>query len=88
MEKDHFHSTILLSASFSSIASNLGACIRVIRDAFVQALTKNVSQEDLARAKNAAINQVLTNLESKAVVAEDIGRQVLTYGHRYTYKTL
>lgn len=48
----------------------------------LQSLTKNVSQEDLSRAKNAAICQVLTNLESKAVVAEDIGRQVLTYGHR------
>ena len=48
----------------------------------VQALTKNVTQEDLSRAKNAALCQVLTNLESKAVVAEDIGRQVLTYGHR------
>ena len=48
----------------------------------MQALAKNVDQQDLDRAKNAAINQVLTNLESKAVVAEDMGRQVLTYGHR------
>ena len=50
--------------------------------AALQALTKDVKKEDLDRAKNAALNQVLTNLESKAVVAEDIGRQVLTYGHR------
>ena len=36
----------------------------------------------MERAKNAAISQVLINLESRAVTAEDIGRQVLTYGHR------
>ena len=49
----------------------------------MQALTKDVKKEDLERAKNAAICQVLVNLESRAVVAEDIGRQVLTYGHRF-----
>ena len=37
---------------------------------------------ELERAKKAAISSVLMNLESRAVVAEDIGRQVLTYGHR------
>jgi len=37
---------------------------------------------ELERAKSAAIHSVLMNLESRAVVAEDIGRQVLTYGHR------
>ena len=28
------------------------------------------------------IASVYMNLESRAVVAEDIGRQILTYGHR------
>jgi len=41
-----------------------------------------VPAADLERAKAAAISSVLMNLESRAVVAEDIGRQVLTYGHR------
>ena len=41
-----------------------------------------VSAAELARAKAATISSVLMNLESRAVVAEDIGRQVLTYGAR------
>lgn len=48
----------------------------------MQSLTREVKKEDLERAKNAAVCQVLVNLESRAVVSEDIGRQVLTYGHR------
>ncbi len=47
-----------------------------------QAVAKEVSSAELERAKAAAVSSVLMNLESRAVVAEDIGRQVLTYGHR------
>lgn len=42
-----------------------------------------MSSAELERAKAAAVSSVLMNLESRAVVAEDIGRQVLTYGHRW-----
>ena len=48
----------------------------------MQALTKDVPSEELERAKNAAVSSILMNLESRAVVAEDIGRQIVTYGHR------
>eukprot|EP00897_Mesotaenium_endlicherianum_P009431 jgi/Mesen1/8516/ME000480S07866 len=41
-----------------------------------------VEEEELERAKRATISSVLMNLESRMVVAEDIGRQILTYGHR------
>jgi processing peptidase subunit alpha len=41
-----------------------------------------ITAAELARAKTATISSVLMNLESRAVVAEDIGRQVLTYGAR------
>lgn len=37
---------------------------------------------ELARAKRAALGTVLSSLEGRAVVAEDIGRQILTYGER------
>ena len=48
----------------------------------LQALTKGVKDEELQRAKRGALSSVLMNLESRAVLAEDIGRQILTYGHR------
>lgn len=48
----------------------------------MQAVAKDVPAAELERAKSAAVSSVLMNLESRAVVAEDIGRQVLTYGHR------
>jgi processing peptidase subunit alpha len=41
-----------------------------------------VTGAELQRAKNTTISAVLMNLESRMVVTEDIGRQILTYGHR------
>jgi processing peptidase subunit alpha len=41
-----------------------------------------ITPAELARAKAATVSSVLMNLESRAVVAEDIGRQALTYGAR------
>lgn len=41
-----------------------------------------VSETELRRAKNSTISSVLMNLESRVVVTEDIGRQILTYGSR------
>jgi hypothetical protein len=47
-----------------------------------QSLTKDVPDVELGRAKRAALGTVLSSLEGRAIVAEDIGRQILTYGHR------
>ncbi len=38
---------------------------------------------ELERAKKAAISVISNALESKATSSEDIGRQFLTYGHRW-----
>eukprot|EP00245_Coleochaete_scutata_P000868 TRINITY_DN1103_c0_g2_i1.p1 TRINITY_DN1103_c0_g2~~TRINITY_DN1103_c0_g2_i1.p1 ORF type:complete len:506 (+),score=72.88 TRINITY_DN1103_c0_g2_i1:94-1611(+) len=46
------------------------------------ATPKEVSQEQLERAKNSLISAVQANLDQRMVVAEDIGRQVLVYGKR------
>lgn len=48
----------------------------------LQALTKDVPGHELERAKRAATASILMNLESRAIVVEDIGRQLLTYDRR------
>lgn len=48
----------------------------------LQSLTKDVPAAELERAKKGALATVLSSLESRAIVAEDIGRQILTYGSR------
>lgn len=45
-------------------------------------LSQSITKVELDRAKRAAIGQVLMTLENRAVAAEDISRQVLTYGQR------
>ena len=41
------------------------------------------TDEELSRAKAATMSQVLYNLESKGIICEDNGRQVLLYGKRF-----
>lgn len=48
----------------------------------MEAVASDIPTEELERAKAAATSSILMNLESRAVVSEDIGRQILTYGHR------
>ena len=50
----------------------------------IEAIAKGkFTDEELQRAKNASVSQVLYNLESKGIICEDIGRQVLLYGKRF-----
>ena len=65
---------LLLGCKIRSADCALGACC--------QAVAKGVSEAELNRAKRATVTAVLSNLESRAIVAEDIGRQILTYGDR------
>ena len=41
-----------------------------------------MSTAELNRAKKQTIAAVFSNLENHSIVAEDIGRQILTYGER------
>lgn len=43
-----------------------------------------MTNEELSRARNMLKCNVLTHLESRLVLFEDIGRQMLTYGRRET----
>ncbi|KAH7416340.1 hypothetical protein KP509_14G086800 [Ceratopteris richardii] len=48
----------------------------------IESVQGTITETDLRRAKNSTISSVLMNLESRAIVTEDIGRQILCYGHR------
>lgn len=48
----------------------------------LEALSQRVPSEQLERAKSMAISLIHNALESKAASAEDVGRQMLTYGRR------
>ena len=48
----------------------------------LEALARPVPGEQLERAKAMTASMVASALEAKAMVAEDLGRQWLTYGHR------
>eukprot|EP00250_Pteridium_aquilinum_P022652 c2550_g1_i1 orf=435-1967(-) len=48
----------------------------------IDCITGTITETDLRRAKNSTVSSVLMNLESRVIVTEDIGRQILTYGHR------
>ncbi|PSC71302.1 mitochondrial-processing peptidase subunit alpha-like [Micractinium conductrix] len=76
-----YNSTGLVGIFASAESSQAGEMVDVLCKE-IQAVAKGVTDVELERAKSAAVSSVLMNLESRAVVAEDIGRQVLTYGHR------
>jgi len=59
-----------------------GDAVDVIVSELLTLASAGPSPSELARAKAATASSVLMNLESRAVVAEDIGRQLLTYGER------
>ncbi|KAM7259066.1 hypothetical protein ACFE04_014807 [Oxalis oulophora] len=65
------------NSKFVSEALNLAA------KEFLEAATPGkVTQAELDRAKQSTKSAILMNLESRVIVAEDIGKQVSTYGER------
>ncbi len=61
---------------------------RVLVDHFLKLENDLVSDEELDRARNMLKCNVLTQLESRLVLFEDIGRQILTYGKREDAATM
>ncbi|XP_044479450.1 mitochondrial-processing peptidase subunit alpha-like [Mangifera indica] len=53
-----------------------------VRELIAIATPAQVSEVQLNRAKEATKSAVLMNLESRMIISEDIGRQILTYGER------
>jgi mitochondrial-processing peptidase subunit alpha len=56
--------------------------LHVLADHIAKLSLDLVTDEELDRARNMLKCNVLTQLESRLVLFEDLGRQVLTYGHR------
>ena len=56
--------------------------LAILCNQFLRIATQPVHEVELSRAKNQLKSSVLMNLETRSILYEDIGRQLLTYGHR------
>ncbi|KAF5194601.1 Mitochondrial-processing peptidase subunit alpha, partial [Thalictrum thalictroides] len=64
-------------------SANIAKAVDLVTNEFIEAtLSGRVNQTELDRAKQSTKSAVLMNLESRMVVSEDIGRQILTYNER------
>ncbi|KAJ0006734.1 hypothetical protein Pint_29570 [Pistacia integerrima] len=96
-EKGCTHVSIHSFSAFNSIFNNTGlfgiyastdsdfvskAVDLSVRELIAIATPAQVTEAQLNRAKEATKSAVLMNLESRMIVSEDIGRQILTYGER------
>ena len=84
-----FHSeSAMWGISGSCKPSTSRELTRVIVDHFNKLENEFVTDEELDRARNMLKCSVLTQLESRLVLFEDIGRQILTYGKREDAMTM
>ena len=72
----------LLGISGASTPSHTSNLIAVLCNQMVAVANAPVHDVELSRAKNQLKSSVLMNLESRMILYEDIGRQLLTYGRR------
>lgn len=71
----------IYGACLPSHTSNL---VALLCNQMLSVANRLVDSIELARAKNQLKSSVLMNLESRMILYEDIGRQLLTYGKRET----
>ncbi len=72
----------LLGMGGSSLPTKSRDVVRVLAEHFHKLAHDYVTDEELDRARNMLKCNVLSQLESRLVLFEDIGRQILTYGKR------
>lgn len=72
----------LLGISASTTPTKAGDMTQVLVEHFMKLAMDVVEDEELDRARNMLKCNVLTQLESRLVLFEDVGRQILTYGKR------
>jgi processing peptidase subunit alpha len=77
-----FNDAGLIGVYGSSLPSHAGRFIDVIAAELVGLANKKPDAEETSRAKNQLLSAVMSSLDSRVSVCEDIGRQILTYGER------
>jgi processing peptidase subunit alpha len=78
----------LLGISGSTIPHKAGDMTKVLAEHFMRLAMDHVEDEELDRARNMLKCNVLTQLESRLVLFEDVGRQILTYNKREESKDM
>jgi len=76
-----YNNTGLFGVYGAAPAASMGSLVAALVDE-MKKMGSGISAEELDRAKNQLTSSLLMNLESRAVLFEDIGRQTLVYGHR------
>jgi len=72
----------LVGMSASSVPDKSRDVVKVLVDQFLRLERDLVEDEEFDRARNMLKCNVLSQLESRLVLFEDLGRQILTYGKR------
>lgn len=78
----------LFGMAGSAHPTKAGELTRALVEHFLKLEAELVTDEELDRARNMLRCNVLTQLESRLVLFEDIGRQILTYGKREDAATM
>lgn len=76
-----YNETGLFGVYGAAPAASMGALVAALCDE-MKKVASSISGEELDRAKNQLTSSLMMNLESRAVLFEDIGRQTLVYGGR------